>query len=482
MSFFTAFAALTAMAVTASLGFLLEAWLYRRRLHQIPIRIHVNGTRGKSSVARLIAAGLRSGGVRTCAKTTGTLARMIFPDGTEMPIFRPARANVIEQKRVVRAAVNSGAEALVIECMALQPLLQTVCELKLVQSTLGVITNARADHLDVMGPTRLDVARALAGTTPVGGTLFTAESRADSLSVMQMAASDRGSRMVRIDQRDSDQVTPEILAKFSYMEHAENVALALQVCQAAGVDRESALLGMWAASPDPGAMRVHCLALGQNSQWHFVNGFAANDPESTEGLWASAFDRFPGTSRRVLVMNCREDRPDRSTIMGQAVGAWLPADQIIVIGTGTEMFVRAAFANGVAAEKLSLLGDATSEEIANAIADHATLTEPSVMVMGIGNVAGPGFRLERFFEQNSVAVCGDDGNAWTPTRLPEVSRRLADPVVPAETAYPVEVIFQRIQPTNETTAASLPSVPNASAIRTTPSRTSLPVHELSGAV
>ena len=53
----------------------IESLVHRRCLSKIPYRIHVNGTRGKSSVTRLIAAGLREGGIRTCAKTTGTLPR-----------------------------------------------------------------------------------------------------------------------------------------------------------------------------------------------------------------------------------------------------------------------------------------------------------------------------------------------------------------------------------------------------------------------
>ena len=34
--------------------------------------VHVNGTRGKSTVSRLIEAGLREGGMRVFCKTTGT--------------------------------------------------------------------------------------------------------------------------------------------------------------------------------------------------------------------------------------------------------------------------------------------------------------------------------------------------------------------------------------------------------------------------
>ena len=52
----------------------LERVVHRRNLAKIPLRIHVNGTRGKSSVTRLIAAALRAHGTVTCAKTTGTLA------------------------------------------------------------------------------------------------------------------------------------------------------------------------------------------------------------------------------------------------------------------------------------------------------------------------------------------------------------------------------------------------------------------------
>ena len=87
---------------------------HRRRLYQIGTRVHVNGTRGKSSVARLIAAGMRAGNIRTCCKNTGTLPRMALPDGTEYPVFRPAKANEIEQLRLVAAAVDAGVEALVI--------------------------------------------------------------------------------------------------------------------------------------------------------------------------------------------------------------------------------------------------------------------------------------------------------------------------------------------------------------------------------
>ena len=50
-------------ALLAALG-VAEGIRHRRQLARIPKRIHVNGTRGKSSVTRLIAAGLRAAGLR----------------------------------------------------------------------------------------------------------------------------------------------------------------------------------------------------------------------------------------------------------------------------------------------------------------------------------------------------------------------------------------------------------------------------------
>ncbi len=379
---------LTLASVT---GGLLAYWAVEARRHQqalarIPIRVHVNGTRGKSSVTRLIAAGLRAGGRRTCAKTTGTRARMIFPDGREVPVFRPARANVLEQIRVVRAAVEAGAEALVVECMALQPALQWRCEAQLVRSTHGVITNARPDHLDVMGPGPDDVARALAGTTPYGGTLYTSEQA--RRAVLAAAAQDRRSTLVALGDADAQAVTAAELAGFSYVAHAENVALALRVCADLGVPRATALAGMHAAAPDPGALREQA-SQRAGKPVLFVNAFAANDPESTLAIWQLARRRHPQADRALVVMNTRADRVDRSRQLGEAAPAW-GADQILVTGDDAGTFLRAARQAGLPAEAALDLGGLSA---AQALAALDGALGAHSLVVGVGNIGGLGFEL-----------------------------------------------------------------------------------------
>jgi gamma-polyglutamate synthase len=382
--------------IILSLFGLREGLLHRRNLSRIPIRIHVNGTRGKSSVVRLIAGGLREGGIVTCAKTTGTLARMILPDASEYPVFRPAGANVIEQVRIVSVAASYGAQAIVAECMALQPQLQWLCESRFLKATHGVITNARADHLDVMGPEEKDVALALAGTTPLKAKLFTAENR--HLPVFEYATRDRQTRLLAVTPEEIAAITDEEMEGFSYVEHKENVALALRLCMDLGINRETVLRGMWKAIPDPGAMTIsHLRFFGRHI--YFVNAFAANDPESTELLYSMAIDRFPDVEKRILIFNCRTDRPDRSRQLGEACVRWPTADHYLLIGSGTYFLVRAAVANGIPVEKFLFAERQSDSDIFETIIE---LAGKSALVVGVGNTKGQGLSLVRFFRNRSI--------------------------------------------------------------------------------
>lgn len=372
-----------------------ERLVHRRNLRRIRTRIHVNGTRGKSSVTRLIASGLREAGITTCAKTTGTLARFILPDGRELPIYRPAGANVIEQKRIVAVAAAHGAEALVIECMALQPELQALSELELVRATHAVITNARPDHLDVMGPSEEDVALALASTTPVGGKLFTAETR--HLEILERAAKDRKTELVKIGEGELDEISEEELSGFRYTEHRENLALALRVCADLGVERAVALRGMQKGRPDPGALIEHVVDFF-GRRIAFVNGFAANDPVSTRQLWDYALERHAGVESRILLMNCREDRPERSLQLGQELPRWSPPDAVLVMGTGTYLFTRAAVRHGLDPSKLDIAETADDREIFERVVG---LSGRSSLVFGMGNIGGRGLGLVRFFSNRA---------------------------------------------------------------------------------
>ena len=99
---------LTGATVGACLAWL--GWLVveqrRARRHRAALAhvVHVNGIRGKSSVSRLIDAGLRAGGRRVLTKTTGTDARVIGVDGVDTKLRRLGPARIGEQLRIIRRA------------------------------------------------------------------------------------------------------------------------------------------------------------------------------------------------------------------------------------------------------------------------------------------------------------------------------------------------------------------------------------------
>jgi poly-gamma-glutamate synthase PgsB/CapB len=241
---------LVVIIVAAVLGFV-EYVRHQKRIYSIPIRVHINGTRGKSSVTRLIAAGLRAGGKKTLAKTTGSAASIIYENGNERLINRYFGANIKEQIKTIKFASERKVEYLVLECMAVTPEYQWETEHKMVKADIGVITNSRLDHLDVMGPGIKNVTLSLCNTIPKNGKMFTAEYK--MFPLMKKIADKMGTY---IERSKEETVSDEEMRKFSHIEHKENVALALAVCKACGVDRETALQGMYKAKPDVGAAEI----------------------------------------------------------------------------------------------------------------------------------------------------------------------------------------------------------------------------------
>jgi poly-gamma-glutamate synthase PgsB/CapB len=302
---------------------------------------------------------------------------------------------VIEQIRIVAAAVEVDSEVLVLECMALIPALQWLCEDKLVRATHAVITNAREDHLDVMGPGGRDVAKALCGMVPVNGKLYTAEQV--YLDVFEEVCRDRNCELIAVGDADVAAIAPLDIAGFSYVEHAENVALALKVCQAVGVERNVALQGMWKAQPDPGAMTAHEMNFF-GREINFVNGFAANDPQSTERIWRLALERYADVEKRIAVFNCRADRPDRSRQLGSVVPDWPAADHYLLIGSGTYIFAKYAVKAGLDARKLVFAEDRPAEDIFESIVE---LTGRRSLAMGMANIGGIGLDVVRYFANRS---------------------------------------------------------------------------------
>lgn len=374
--------------------FIYGFWEYRnhqRNLDSIPIRVHINGSRGKSSVTRLIGAGLRAGGRRVFTKTTGSSPRMILESGEERTVIRPGRANIIEQLKVMRSAVSRGVETVVLECMGIQPHLQYVLEHQMVRSTVGVITNVRPDHLDEMGPGLEEVAAALCNTIPRGGVLFTAER--ERLPAIRRRAEYLGTTVQEVD---SSNISGEELSGFTYLEHKENVALALLVCDHLGVPKETALAGMYAANPDPGVLRLYRLEYF-DKRIDFVMAFAANDSLSYSIIWErldlSRERSFP-EEKLIVLVSSRSDRIQRAEQLGEFIATEISGDHFLIVGEYTTPLVNKALSSGLPRSKIANMGGRSAEEV---FEKAVSLVEAKATVVGVGNIVGFGEEVAQHF-------------------------------------------------------------------------------------
>lgn len=379
--------------------FLLGAGVLEFQLHQragamIPLRIHVNGTRGKSSVTRLIAAGLRAGGLRTFAKTTGTAPRVIDSDGKDRIIHRLRLPSIGEQVRLMSFFSKEKPDAMVMECMAVQPQYQWIAEHQMIKSQIGVITNTRPDHLEEMGPTEEDVALSLSNTIPEKGTLITGES--EKYSILEKVAH---SLETGIQLSDESTISQSELDGFSYLEHPQNVAVALDVCKTVGIERHIALKGMQNVRPDLGALVVWQCAFGDKTI-SFVNGMAANDPVSTLQIWKFIIDRYPAEGGTCVLLNSREDRPVRTRQMIELTLEEIKPNHFIVRGNKVQPLLDRLHHHSPKTRFYTIGLDQKINQTLN----HLKALPNDALVYAIGNQVGTG--QEILDQLNQVRVHG----------------------------------------------------------------------------
>jgi poly-gamma-glutamate synthase PgsB/CapB len=359
---------------------------HQHNLKQIPHRIHVNGIRGKSTVTRLIGGALREDGIRTMTKTTGKAARLIDTEGDETPIIREVGPNIREQVDVIEQAMEDDVEGLVIECMAIHPELQRVAEHKMVQATVGVITNVRADHLDVLGPTLDDIAGHLSNTVPENAVLVTAEER--YLDVIKKRAKKLGTEVIKVDPEEIDD---ELMSKFSYLNFKENVAIALEVSRQLGIPDDVALRGMLKAKPDPGLMTIQETTI-DDTTFTFINAFGVNDKDSTSVVYQELKKQGYFDDKMVVgLFHARGDRVSRTVDFGKAMGKEMDFDKILLVGSSTKHFMVNAGKAGYRIDDIENVGRTNGDKVVTRMTEIALdndIKGRETVFFGFGNMVG----------------------------------------------------------------------------------------------
>ena len=360
---------------------IVESYLHIYYLKNIPIRIHVNGARGKSSVTRLIASGLRENGGKVLAKTTGSSPRIINEKGQDIAIHRLRSASIGEQVRLIRNFSKQNIDILIIECMAVQPQYQWISEQKMIKSSVSVITNVRPDHLDEMGYTMNDIALSLSNSIPNNGTLVIHNDKFSNL--FNEIASERKTTVKMVKENIVDE---DYMRKFNYFEHQDNVELALSVCEHLGVDREIALKGILKNKPDPGALVVWQIKIKKTVNY-FISAFAANDPQSTFDICNKISDRYEGL-KKCIFLNTRPDRQYRTHQLLSLVYDKIIPDKLIIRGDKLESIINQYNFESKGIEIIKFSDKSEPQEIISKMGEL-----DRCLIFGIGNIVGWGDRF-----------------------------------------------------------------------------------------
>lgn len=312
---------------------------YRKKIKHV---IHVNGTRGKSTVVRMLDEVFRENGYRTFSKVTGTIPMYRDCRGTYHVIKR-ITATLLEQKHILRKAYKDNADILIVECMALKETMQAYSE-SILKADVSIITNARIDHLEVMGNNIQDICDTLFKMTHKDQWVLVGD---DHL-------------YERFGMHDHVHLCGSYRSVLN--EHISNTNLVFEVSKKFGLNHELTHQALMAYEKSPGFNQVYAF---KNNEVLF--GFSMNDLETTTDFYKA----YESHKKRIIWYNSRMDRPTRDEMFLIWLAKISP-DRIILSGDQVMRNKR----------RLKKLG------YNNIIDTPSTVGYENEIILGIGNIKG----------------------------------------------------------------------------------------------
>ncbi len=385
----------TGVCVSVFLVYLLvERAQLERKISRIPLRICVTGTRGKSSVVRLIAASLRDIRMLVLAKTTGSKACLIFPDGSESEIRRRSCPTILEGKKILTIASRSGVHAIVMEMMSIRPEFLRTEAIRMIKPHILIVTNVREDHVDELGKTKNEIAYAFALAIPEKSTVIIPEE--EFYPVFEQRAKKANAKLILVPQ-NLRIVRNAIEEESPVHEFEQNFRIAMAVAKFLGKDQKKAYRAAKRTSPDFGSLKVWQADVDSPLRgWSFVSAFAANDPESTWDVLVKLESRglFKG-KKRIGLINLRKDRGGRTmqwfgALQGKEANGF---DRLFFVGDHAHA-LRNKLRGRIKLE-ITIAKEKGPEDL---IANISALEREESVVFGMGNMAGMGRRLVDYWE------------------------------------------------------------------------------------
>lgn len=252
-------------------------------------RVLVTGSRGKSTIVRLLHAALQDAGLQTYARITGVEPREIGPRGVRT-ISRSAGAHVEEMRWWLRK-LPASAQGVILENSAISPDLQDLAG-RWLRPDLTILSNTLPDHQEAWGPTRTGATEALVAGVPVGGRVIVPiDLQADQHLCGLLEKRRCGLLFAKPSGAGGEGF------------EAANLGLAATACTQFGFDKDQTLKAMRTVGRDKYDFRVLDYAGAE-----LALAFSVNDIASTRMVFRSLC--WPEHETR-LIYNHRKDRPER---------------------------------------------------------------------------------------------------------------------------------------------------------------------------
>jgi poly-gamma-glutamate synthase PgsB/CapB len=282
-----------------------------------------------------------------------------------------------------------------LEMMSIRPEFLRIEAIRMIKPHILIVTNVRKDHVDELGKTKDEIARAFALAIPEKSTVIIPEE--EFYPVFEKRAEKVNAKLILVPKNLP--IDKDVLGEKSPVsEFEQNFRIAVAVSKFLGKDQTNAYRAAKRAFPDFGSLKVWQADVDSPmSGWYFVSAFAANDPESTWEALVKLENRglFKG-KKRIGLINLRKDRGGRTlqwfgALQGEETNSF---DRLFLVGDHAHV-LRDRLRGRISREITVVKGKKPEDLIANIFA----LEREESVVFGMGNMAGMGRQLVDYWER-----------------------------------------------------------------------------------
>lgn len=341
-------------------------------IKKIRLIIQVNGTRGKSTLVKMLVSLFNETGFRVIGKITGETPQYFSTTNGWQITKRFGPARIKEMLTFGRLIRNIKPEVLIVENMSLEAEYQHVFENELLHSDVCIVTNIRNDHQEIMGKNLTEVAATISHSLPKHGYLILPEN-----FLIDISTDNRQIEYIPDTTENPYAFHYAVLEKIS-----ANYKFSQQI-----LDHT---LACWKQKLNPDNFKKIIRFNGKEKQ--FVDLFSCNDVESTRRMIHYMETTGEIKSNFAIILTCREDRPLRTLSFLNWLMDLKNWNELTVCGNLPRLTMQQILKNSSHNGKLLLIRKIVPEKLLT------NIFEKNELVIGMGNYVRSGEKILQYLE------------------------------------------------------------------------------------